>query len=313
MQHQSPVEDSPPHKKKLKKNTFEKQEENPGPSIHLWLTWPEENTGKKGLNKNQSKQEVLDKRVTGHLNVSVTSSSCAASNSRVTAGGSRKDPLWSLVSYDQLTNNYRRHRESLPVGRGSGAEEVLTDGSAQSFCAPSFFPNCLLHLSSVKEATITGSVQIKSIFLRKDCFVSHTKPTRKQRDGQANWISFCIAWKSRCLSAAWPCVARSQGNTLKSQEKGQTQGKRVIGAVTHTQWLWRAGVCTSWSTSEFSKVQKQRRGYRELKCHNFHFLFFSFGIVRSCKSSPCTLGGHMGLFRLILWRHKGDIWWSEGE
>lgn len=174
MQHKSPVGDFP-----LAKNTFEKRDKTPGSSILFWLTWPEENAGKKGLNKNLSKQEVSDKRVTMQLNVGVTNSSCAVSKTRVTAGGSRKDPLWSLVLHDQLTNNYQRHWESLPVGRGRGAEEVLTDSFALSFCVPSFFPNCLLHLSSVKEATITGSVQIRSIFLRKDCIVSHIKANEK--------------------------------------------------------------------------------------------------------------------------------------
>lgn len=60
----------------------------------------------------------------------------------------------------------------------------LTDGSAQSFCAPPFFPNCLAHLSRVREATITGSVQIGRIFLRKGCFVSDTEANKKKRDGR---------------------------------------------------------------------------------------------------------------------------------
>lgn len=82
MQHKGPVGDSPPKKSA---NTFQKQD--------VRSCVQQRMLGKKGLKKNQSKQEVLDKRVTGQPNVGLTNSSCAASKTRVTAGGGGKDPL----------------------------------------------------------------------------------------------------------------------------------------------------------------------------------------------------------------------------
>lgn len=136
--------------------------------------------------------------------------------------------------------------------REGGAEEVLTDGSAQSFCTPSFFPNCLLHWFSVKRGAITGSVPIRTIFLRKDWFVSYIKPMRKKCDEQLNWIPYFWRVKSLFLVCSLALCCTLQSYTLKWQEKGQTQRKikkiknvlsvfqiAVFTHNKHAQWLWK--------------------------------------------------------------------------
>lgn len=105
----------------------------------------------------------------------------------------------------------------------------MTDGSAQSFCAPPFFPNCLVHLSRVKEATITGSVQIGSIFLRKDCFVSRTKANEKKRDGRRT--EYLIHLLILFLTHENPVVSLRCGLVLhvdEATDKKKSQEEKLI-------------------------------------------------------------------------------------